>query len=194
MFGKPQDIFKTYDINCSKCAYTSNFELIKSDDWSSEIKINFEYMGVTTLKRYRKYLYKGASDKDEKTILNVYNFIFENKDMIFPKDYNDVKEMTGIDILKKEASTLSNSKIKIAQYLFDWFVSVTPHIELIALMFELKNFQFIKIETSVIEYFVVKYSLCNDGDEKQKYDKYFNRDLYRDKEKEAMTSYPEYFI
>lgn len=76
--GEPTDIFKTYDINCSQIAYTSDHETVMGEHFSTDIVCFLDKLTASTISRYNKYTKnKGANDTNGATIRSVIDEIFK---------------------------------------------------------------------------------------------------------------------
>jgi len=76
--GTPEEVFETFDINHSKVAYTSDYKLIISENFSKEIDINFKLFSTKTYFRYKKYLNKGSKDPDNRTLNKIIDFLVDD--------------------------------------------------------------------------------------------------------------------
>lgn len=96
-FGTPEYIFEYFDFNCSKCAYTSNYDVVTSKDFSKYIHFDPDNMHGDILRRYAKYVeHKGAIDTDNKTIFKLLDFFIENKDVKLKVGYGQMKEVLAL--------------------------------------------------------------------------------------------------
>lgn len=99
-FGSPQEIFKTFDINCSMCAIDSDNNYHESKEFSKNIKL-IGNIHSKSLARYDKYVsQKGAIDKNNSEFNRLIKFFIENYDKEFDHYYSSTIKQTGAEIIK----------------------------------------------------------------------------------------------
>lgn len=140
-FGTPEETFKTFDFNCSRCCITSNLDLIVSEDFSKHIIINDKKIGTDTFNRYQKYVEtKGAIDNNDVTIKKIINYLIINRDLIAKRNYNHKiqpgqKAATNINVLMRYLASCHSKEN--AQYLHDQIVKLVPkneHLKIFEIM------------------------------------------------------------
>lgn len=78
--GTPQKMFDTFDLNCSKCAMTSEYEIIKDDSFSEKIELDYKKVCGTSLYRMCKYIHqKDAKDPELKEFKKLIVFFLSTK-------------------------------------------------------------------------------------------------------------------
>jgi hypothetical protein len=87
-FGSIENVFNTFDINCSKCAIDSNYVFHKSHDCSSIISVDLSQATGSTFSRYIKYTgTKNAKDFNKTTLRELIHFFIKNIDKTFSFGY-----------------------------------------------------------------------------------------------------------
>jgi len=87
-WGTPDEVFDTFDLNCSKCCITSDYDIIRSSDWSENIVITDKNAKTDILYRYKKYItYKNAQDPKQKELKRFLYYLISNPDIILPASY-----------------------------------------------------------------------------------------------------------
>lgn len=120
--GQVQDVFKTFDLNCSKCAYTSKGELILSDDYSKDIKTYADVINGLTLSRYFKYTReKKATDPNNQTLYMILRHLIDNFKTKFGMSYEGVQPQYGFNVI--EMFLPSFKSLESIQYIHDYVAS-----------------------------------------------------------------------
>lgn len=109
-FGTPQEIFDGFDLNCSKCAVTSDHEIIKDKTCSKYLSVDFNNFKANTLRRVQKYIdYKGAHEED--SLQSVLAYLIKNYDKKFDRYYAGNNESFGsLDILNPALYKMQHDK------------------------------------------------------------------------------------
>lgn len=137
-FGTPQEIFDTFDFNCSMCGITSDYELVLDDRFNKEIKYiegngNFHN---ELLNRYHKYISeKGAIDPNFKTVKRLIKEMLINKDEELVQTYNEQS-------VKKSSQSILNllylkPPVEISDYVHDCVIDVYDDESTIVELYEL---------------------------------------------------------
>ena len=120
--GHVTDVMKTFDLNCSKCAYTSDRKLILSPDYSKEIKVDTATMNGLTLSRYFKYTRdKKATDPNNETLHTILRHLVDNFKIKFGMSYEGVDPLYGIKVI--ELFMPSFKSLEPIQYIHDYVMS-----------------------------------------------------------------------
>ena len=96
-FLPPEEMMQSFDLSCSKCCFTSDYKLIISKDYSNNI--SFSKYDADTLRRFDKYIEKGAIDNDDSRI-KLYRHYIKNIFDEYSDEYNSGK-LNGIHILRR---------------------------------------------------------------------------------------------
>lgn len=112
-FGPPEEIFQTFDFNCCKCAYTSEYEYIYDESYSKEIDINLSMFDFDTAERYFKYIDKGAIDAELKEFKKMVHFILSNPEREYESYYdNSIRSSKDVIVnLLNHAMKIEHKKI-----------------------------------------------------------------------------------
>jgi hypothetical protein len=143
--GTPEEIFSTFDFNCSRCAFTSEGELIKDSSYSTVLSFDKESLSRDSIERYRKYIEKkGAKDSNESVLYDIYAYMLEDMDRIF-ESYYDKSGVPASEIINSEVNRLNqkNEYGKI-QYLHNKIVKNYTEERLIEIFTKLKAYHYLK--------------------------------------------------
>lgn len=120
--GHPLEVFKTFDLNCAKCAYTHDGKLIKAEDYNVVIDANVESMNGLTLGRYFKYVNdKKALDPDNKTLYKILRHLIDNFKVKFGMSYEGVAPEYGFKVIEMYLGSFKS--FKPIQYIHDYVAS-----------------------------------------------------------------------
>lgn len=139
-FGTPQEIFESFDFNCSMCAYTSEREVVTSPIFSKYIKHVPENIHGDVFTRYKKYISdKGAIDTDNQTIKHLFDYFIKNYDTKMTSGYND-RECDAIHRLTNYVLYETNDEL--TNYIHDKIVEIldeSQRMEIFGLLMEVFN-------------------------------------------------------
>lgn len=98
--GTPQEVIDTFDLNCSKVAFDSEYKLHHHKTFSKYIRADLKNVNNNTLNRYRKYTeFKKAEDPDSHSLRELFMYMIDNKDEELPLSY-DGNPKKAIKVLK----------------------------------------------------------------------------------------------
>lgn len=116
--GDVHDVMSTFDFNCSKVAYTSQGEFVKSADYTTHITVDEKNINGMVLERYHKYISKkGCKDDDYITYKQIIRYLINNCDVRFDTGYKTQPCIIGSELLE---NAISNDFIEIAQAVHDY--------------------------------------------------------------------------
>lgn len=120
--GSVEEVFQTFDFNCSMCAIESNFNIIISDKNNDKITVNTKNINGLTVVRYDKYIFtKGATDPGERTLKVIINHLVDNYQNKYDTSYEHAPTVSGRELLDQ---CLSRSiDLEMSQYLHDCIAS-----------------------------------------------------------------------
>ena len=117
-YGQPQEVFDSFDYNCSCISYTSDNKIVAGDNFSNIITYNRELITSDSLMRYVKYTeQKGAEDTDFKTIKKLLEFFSKNLECMFDPKYSQASPISGLTIVNRFLFTKPN--YDLAQYIIN---------------------------------------------------------------------------
>lgn len=97
--GTVEEVLNTFDINLSKRAFTSGYELIILDN-NDKFTIDKRNVNGCIISRYNKYTsIKRAKDINFSAFAEIIDFLVENREKTFSAGYNDLPDITGFEIL-----------------------------------------------------------------------------------------------
>lgn len=208
--GSIEYVFNTFDLNCSKCAITSDKEIIKSDDYSSRIEIDYNNFNSKTPFRYLKYVYeKKAIDPNDSELENMLEFSTNNLFNEYENGYDNAKttliftvnsflnNVNNTDYLNKNLNTLCNSKIYdsiISKYSEDSQIEIFKEINNLKL--NRQDFLNVKCEYILPKLLNVDFLIKEGHSESyiNSWKKCNQFELFQDKIQETKIKYAEYFI
>lgn len=116
--GTVHDVMSTFDFNCSKVAYTSQCEFVKSADYTTHITVDEKNINGMVLERYHKYISKkGCKDDDYITYKQIIRYLINNCDVRFDTGYKTQPCIIGSELLE---NAIRNDFIEIAQAVHDY--------------------------------------------------------------------------
>jgi len=119
--GNVHDVMSTFDFNCSKVAYTSQGEFVKSTDYTTHITVDEKNINGLVLVRYHKYKSKkNCKDDDNITYKQIIRYLIDNYGVRFDTGYKIHPCITGAELLE---NTIKNDLIDIAQAVHDYIQS-----------------------------------------------------------------------
>lgn len=179
--GTPQEVFDTFDLNCSKCAIDSDYNEHYDKTFSANIAIDFKNFKSTTPNRYKKYIeYKNAKDRNNVTLAQMFDYLIENRNVVLPVSYEGT-ERKAIRILK---SFLYNDDSEVhQQYVHDKILKL-PHQECLDVFEYLQSLRYVQNQSD--EYKLFKLI--------EKIDFDFGVPKLDDEDKRIKEKYAEYFI
>jgi len=182
-YGTPEKMFKSFDLNCSRCAFTSDNELITDDCFNrnvSFLEVDFNNDSPDLLKRYHKYIVKGAVDKTNE-YAKILHYYIENIDKVFKYFYS-----TEVSI-KTDALLYNEYKSCPSTTEFERIVEehLRTNYESYELIEKYNKFQYMDFEY-INEELLVSMRICELSN--------LNMQINPDLEKSSMMKYPEYFI
>lgn len=193
--GDPKDVLDTFDINSSRCAFTSDNKLIKGRDYSKKIKIDFNNFSSSTHTRYNKYFHqKKCTDPGSVTRTELLTFLVDNIDTAFPHTYIDECEKSGLNmlfqLLRSDMGEDANDTMTIDKQVHDLIVDKIEPYDRIAVFEKLIDVLGMEVEKACDE-FVLAWATHHRFENIQ-----FAgvRDQHRDRINEVKLIYPEYFI
>jgi hypothetical protein len=80
-FGNPEEIMSMFDLKCCKIGITSDYEIFRAEDYTTDMKIEIENISYNTLLRYVKYYDRGVPDKELTELKKFIDYIVLNPDM-----------------------------------------------------------------------------------------------------------------
>ena len=122
VFGSPQDIVDSFDLNKSKCIITNTVEFFDKS-FDGELKIDFKNINADTPRRLFKYEAKGYALENDETN-KLFDFLIHNSDMVFIDYYDQTKIKKNAkdllctlinEILVINDGRIENFKIKIEE-------------------------------------------------------------------------------
>ena len=97
--GSVEEVLDTFDINLSKRAFTSGYELIILNN-ADKITIDKRNINGCIISRYNKYTsVKNAKDINLDAFADIVDFLIENRDNTYSAGYNDLPDISGFEIL-----------------------------------------------------------------------------------------------
>lgn len=201
-FGAPEEIFETFDFNCSKCAFTSDYDLKVADDFSKYICVNDSRMHVDVLRRYTKYIEsKGAVDKNNQTAFKIFDYFIRNKDKKMKTLYTKTPEVTALSALG--SFLYSCHDYKQTEYIHNKIVEMYGDEERFKIFEEIwRSFRTLKCPACdeyntfrLLEHSNLKYNPEHQADAFYPYleSKHFHKMDVKTKER-VLLKYPEMFI
>jgi len=173
--GTPQELFDTFDLNCSKVAFTSDGQLIKDDTYSTNIRADISNFNIKTLSRMNKYINdKGADDIADLSRYEIYDYLIKNPNEEFKVYYESGgrKKEYGYRILNPEIFTsVTDSRTNIskrAKYCHDKIVKLYKPEDRIELFEKIYGIGTNHFDTPSEELLVQQLVFFNDGDVKEK--------------------------
>jgi hypothetical protein len=126
--GSPDEIFNSFDLNCSKVGIDDLGRVHYSDDFSRYIDVDLSVFRVSTISRYLKYTrYRKAEDNDNSTMLKMIDHLISNPDMIIETGYSDSVTLSAWSVLLmltyEEDTDKSNAVKKIV---YDRICEILP--------------------------------------------------------------------
>lgn len=119
--GDVHDVMSTFDFNCSKVAYTSQGEFVKSVHYTTHITVDEKNINGMVLERYHKYKSKkNCKDDDNVTYKQIIRYLINNCDVRFDTGYKAQPCITGTELLE---NAIRNDFIEIAQAVHDYIQS-----------------------------------------------------------------------
>lgn len=208
--GSIESVFNTFDLNCSKCAITSDKKIIKSKEYSSDIKIDYNNFNSATPFRYLKYVYeKKAIDSNDSELENMLEFSTNNLFNEYENGYDNAKttliftvnsflnNVNNTDYLNKNLNTLCNSKIYnsiISKYSEEEQIEIFKEINNLKL--NCQDFLNVKCEYILPKLLNVDFLIKEGHSESyiNSWKKCNQFELFQDKIQETKIKYAEYFI
>lgn len=186
--GPVEEVFKTFDFNCSRCAITSDKEIIVADVNNVNIKIDTNNINGMVISRYSKYTKdKHAIDENHETLKSIIKYLSKNHTKIFNTNYYKLPDVSGTELLSQAISECRNHGLM--QFMHDTIADND----------EQTRIDIFKYLTSLITYHMPErcdeYILCEIMYQR-KQDRLLNFKgrKYDDEEKRVMLKYAEYFI
>lgn len=116
--GTVHDVMSTFDFNCSKVAYTSQGEFVKSVDYTTHITVDEKNINGMVLDRYHKYKSKkDCKDDEHATYKQIIRYFINNYDVQFDTGYKIQPCITGSELLE---NAIRNDSMAIAQAVHDY--------------------------------------------------------------------------
>lgn len=117
--GDVDDVFDTFDFNCSKVAFTSDGEFIKSFDYTKHITVNEKNINGMILDRYSKYKSKkGCADDDYVAFKQIIRYLIDNYNKQFDTGYTADPCIVGHAML--DNAIRNTSTFPASQYVHDY--------------------------------------------------------------------------
>ena len=192
-FGTPQEIFKTFDFNCSCVAIDSNYKQHRGDNLSNVIEFNQNNIRATVFSRYIKYIEdKSAIDKDYKCIKNIIDYIIRNYNEDCDDYYSDKNNTKYFDILNSCSWVVNNNLYHIDKtinkYIQDDHEKINLFKSLLRVVQKNINFDAVSIQMSTAiaqRYHIYKHKTIMP---------IILKEFPREKYIESMEKFPEFFI
>lgn len=185
--GEINDVFKTFDFNCSKCAITSDMVIHNDMDSSDPIDVNLNMINGMVVDRYFKYTRKKkAQDPDDYTLKKIISYLVDTPDKKYKPSYLGEKERDSISIL--DSIINYDTRLTTIQFIHDCVANQQPQQRL-RIFENLPNLIIHKVIEKCDEYLV--HEILTEI----KNDTVFNKTrYYDDNDKRVMEKYAEYFI
>ena len=176
--GSIDELFSSFDINCSEVAYTDSGELIKSQRYSNLMKFNVQSISTTTLYRYIKYKEnKGCIDENLSEFKKIVNILVKKLYDVIKKSYDTDQDRVGLDVISTFLH--GNREITYQKIIHDELCNHYSGDGLIQAFEKIRIDDLSSTDLS-IEAVVARRELIGH--------------IRKDKLKEAIYIYPEYFI
>jgi hypothetical protein len=178
VYGSIDEIFSTFDFNGCEVAYTDSGELIKSQRYSKLMKCNTQCISTSVLQRYIRYKdYKGCIDEDLSEFKKIVNVLVKKLYDVIKKSYDTDQDHVGLDVLRTFLNR--NHEISYQKIIHDELCNYYSGDGLIQAFKKIRIDDLSSTDLS-IEAVVARHEQI--------------RRLRKDKLKEAIYIYPEYFI
>lgn len=129
--GTVQEVFNTFDLNCSKLAFTSDRQFIQSDDYTQHITIDEKNINGVILTRYYKYKSKkGCDDVDAVALKQIVRFLVDNYERQFDTGYKGEPNIAGHTLLDNAISNVTTYSMPVAQYAHDYVMTKDVKVRL----------------------------------------------------------------
>jgi hypothetical protein len=128
--GDVHTIFSTFDFNCSKVAFTSSREFIKSDSYTKHITVDVKNINGMVFNRYFKYrAKKGGTDDDYSTLKQIAEYLIDNYTVIFDTGYKNEPSISGHKLIDDLVSQMHN-EVPVVQYIHDYISDKDERLKL----------------------------------------------------------------
>jgi hypothetical protein len=185
--GSIPEVFKSFDINCSKCAFTSNLQLHYDLDLADPIDVNLMSINGLVVDRYYKYtVRKKALDPKLSTLKKLIRHFAGNHAKNFGESYHSKDGTTGIGLLESVLGYAQPGEI--TQFIHDSIAEqpVNTRIEIFNSLNQLCNYN---IPNVCDEYRLASLLARSNDIVPASYAKDLDDD-----DKRVMEKYAEYFI
>jgi len=181
-FGDTNDIFDSFDFNCSRVAYTSDNKLIKCRSFSKFIQVP-EVLYTNILSRYHKYINKKGAVDDSNVLYKIYDALIKNVKQPIYDYYEELSTTHGV-VLNNEITLLSIGPE--CQYLHDELMKNYTSFDARKEIFDgISKFNSSVINEPALELTLYRYQTTH----RDKHNYITSKDLTR-----AKNKYPEYFL
>jgi len=187
--GTPNDIMNEFDLNCSRCCITSDYEFITGTDFDVLIKINVESITLDTIRRYDKYTTSKGARSNLPELYKIIDKLLSDVFKEYPAYYSE-QSLIGIDILntagnKYVTSDIILKRIQYIQYIHEGIINKYTMPEQIEIFKELTCAQRYDIISPSPELILARYLKSEEGSS------YY---LTPERMKILENKYPEYLI
>lgn len=111
--GTPQEIFDTFDINLSKCAITSDYEIVLGND-KKELSIDTRNVNGCIITRYNKYTgAKKVQDHNYTAFAEIIKFLSSNYTNTYSAGYTDLPDISGVELIQQAANDVPANQEKM---------------------------------------------------------------------------------
>jgi hypothetical protein len=122
--GDVHEVLSTFDLNCSKLAFTSDRQFVQSDDYTQHITVDEKNINGAILNRYYKYKSKkGCDDIDAVTLKQIVRFLVDNFERQFDTGYKGEPNIAGHTLLDNAISNVTTYSMPVAQYAHDYVMT-----------------------------------------------------------------------
>lgn len=122
--GSVNEVLSTFDLNCSKLAFTSDRQFVQSDDYTQHITVDEKNINGAILNRYYKYKSKkGCDDVDAVALKQIVRFLVDNYKREFDTGYKGEPNIAGYTLLNNAISNVTTYSMPVAQYAHDYVMT-----------------------------------------------------------------------
>ncbi len=122
--GSVNEVLSTFDLNCSKLAFTSDRQFVQSDDYTQHITVDEKNINGAILNRYYKYKSKkGCDDVDAVALKQIVRFLVDNYKREFDTGYKGDPNIAGYTLLDNAISNVTTYSMPVAQYAHDYVMT-----------------------------------------------------------------------
>ena len=128
--GDIQSVFKTFDFNCSKVAFTSAREFVKSDSYTKHITVDTKNINGMVFSRYFKYKSKkGCVDDDYAALKQIIEHLINNYTVVYDTGYKHEPSISGYKLIDDIVNQLNND-VPVIQYIHDFISGKDDYVKI----------------------------------------------------------------